>query len=323
LIEGNAPAGPTITAVVCTRDRPEGAQKAIRTILDNHHPAFELLVIDQSSEARTDEALAPLLRDPRVRYVRTQERGVARSRNLALRMARAGLVAYTDDDCTVPRDWLSKMEDAIASRPRVAVLYCTVAAGPHSERDGFVPQYWPRGTTVVSTFLRKCTARGIGAGMAVRGRLVLDLGGFDEMLGPGGPLRSGEDYDLSVRAILAGFEVCETDTTRVTHYGFRTWAEGRELTLRDYIGIGAAYSKPLKTGHLRFAIVPLHEIVWQVLWPMVSDVLHLRRPRGLKRLTGFFTGFTRGLRTPVDRRTLCFVERRARCDEATAPRLPP
>jgi len=108
----------------------------------------------------------------------------------------------------------------------------------------------------------KNQARGIGAGMAARRAEAVTLGGFDEMLGPGAPFPACEDGDLAVRALLAGFQVYETAKTSVTHFGFRTWAEGRELSRRDWLGIGAAYVKPLKCGRWAFVSVPAHEL-WQ------------------------------------------------------------
>src|SRR4029079_1375471 len=98
--------------------------------------------------------------------------------------------------------------------------------------------------------IAKSRARGMGAGMAVRRRAVLSLGGFDEQLGPGGRLRSGEARDLAARALVAGWWVLQIPDAYVVHHGFRTWVEGRSLTRRDWFGIGAAYAKQLKIGNL-------------------------------------------------------------------------
>jgi glycosyltransferase involved in cell wall biosynthesis len=297
-----------IAAAICTRDRPDPVVAAVRSVLANRPGDFELIVVDQSADSSTERALGPLRSDPRVRYVRTTTQGVSRSRNLALRIASADVVAFTDDDCTVPPEWLSCMRSLFERSPPVSVAFCNVVPGPHDRRLGFIPSYRRNGTVIVTSILGKCTARGIGAGMAVRRDAVLSLGGFDELLGPGGPLRSGEDYDLAARAILLRQKVCETDEVEVVHFGFRTWAEGRQLAARDWFGIGAAYSKPLKAGHLLFAVVPLYEVVVNALWPPLRDVLCLRRPRGLKRVTGFAAGFVAGLRTPLDTHSLRFIE---------------
>ena len=51
--------------------------------------------------------------------------------------------------------------------------------------------------------------------------------GFDEQLGPGGRLRSGEDRDLAARALAAGWWVLQIPDAFVIHHGFRTWLQGR------------------------------------------------------------------------------------------------
>jgi glycosyltransferase involved in cell wall biosynthesis len=309
-----------VTVAICTRDRSDRVGDAVRSVLACAVAGLELIIVDQSGDTRTEEALRTELGDPRVRYLRSDALGVARSRNLALELARTEVVAFTDDDCVVPADWPARMLDLFERRPAVVLAFCNVAPGPHDPRAGFIPAYRRRGTVVVGSALGKCTARGIGAGMAVRRREVLALGGFDELLGPGGPLRSAEEYDLALRVIAAGHCLCETDAVEVVHHGFRTFEEGRALTLRDWIGIGAAYSKPIKAGRVRLMAVPVYELCRYALWPIAWDLLRLRRPSGLKRVTGFFTGMVLGLRTPLDGHTLKFA---VPGEVARRPAVPP
>jgi len=295
-----------ITAVVCTRNRGALVRGAARSILANGHPAFRLVVIDQSANDESAAALADLRSDPRLVYVRSNTVGLSRARNISLRMVDTDVVAFTDDDCEVPGDWLASLQAVLSEHPKVAVAFCSVLAGPHDESAGFVPAYVCEGTRILRTLADKCTARGIGAGVAVRRRALLELQGFDEELGPGARFPACEDGDIAVRALLAGFEVCETDRTFVVHHGFRKWSEGRALTRRDWTGIGAAYAKPFRAGHWGFAPVPLYELLVKAIWPPFDDVLHLRRPRGLARPLHFVRGFSKGLRAPFDRDHLVF-----------------
>jgi glycosyltransferase involved in cell wall biosynthesis len=301
-----------MTAVVCTRNRGAAVLGAVRSILASQAHEFELLVVDQSTNDDTFNALRELSADPRLVYVRSRDRGLGRAHNLALRLARSEVMAITDDDCEVPPHWLAAFGDVFREHPNVAVAFCTVRAAPHDPTAGFIPAYQCRGTTIVSTVLGKLRARGIGAGIAVRRQMMLDLGGFDDLLGPGAPFPSCDDGDVAARALLGGYEVCETDRTFVIHYGFRTWAEGRDLAARDWVAIGAAFCKPLRAGYVSFAVVPLYELFVKALWPPINDLLHLRRPRGVKRGFHFINGFVRGLAAPMNRDTLTFQDDSAR-----------
>ena len=135
----------------------------------------------------------------RLRYVRSTTEGVSTARNIGLRMAHNDIVLLTDDDVTVPPEWAHDFADAIAPLPRVAVAFCRVDAAPHDVTKGFIPDHFVDRPVLVRSLLSKSRARGIGAGMAVRRDAVLEFGGFDEHLGPGSALRSGEDRDLAAR----------------------------------------------------------------------------------------------------------------------------
>jgi len=89
------------------------------------------LVVDQSTDRATADALAPLLADPRVHYVQSTERGKGAALNTGLAMARTEIVACTDDDCIVAADWLDSMAAAFAGRPQVAIVFGAVAPVPH------------------------------------------------------------------------------------------------------------------------------------------------------------------------------------------------
>ena len=295
-----------ITALVCTRNRGDSLLGAVSSILANAHPNFELIVIDQSTNEETAQAMTPFLGDARVRYLRSELTGVTKARNLGLAEARSEIVAFTDDDCEAPPDWLEIMAAVFAAHPAVAVAFCNVDPVPYDRTLGFIPAYQRTESLLLSHLRDKCAGRGMGAGMAVRRSVVQSFGGFDEMLGPGSVFASCEDGDLAARALLLGYQVYETAEVSVRHAGFRTWKEGRVLARRDWIGIGAAFAKPLKCGHWRFAVVPAYELGCHALWPPISDLLHLRKPSGLVRIVAFLQGFSRAWRTPVDPQTLRF-----------------
>jgi GT2 family glycosyltransferase len=294
------------SVVLCTRNRGKLLRRALGSILANEHPSFGVVVVDQSTNDEAEESIIDLKRDSRLTYVRSQTVGLSRARNIGLRMTGTPVVAFADDDTEVPRDWLATMQRVMNEHPQAALVYCSVRAGPHDPYAGFVPVYECRGTRIVRTIEDKRAARGMGAGLAVRRDVLLKLDGFDEQLGAGGQFPSCEDWDMTIRALLASFEVCETDRTFVIHHGFRGWAEVKALSRRTWTGMGAAFAKPLRAGHWRFAPVALYELVTMAMGPPVNDLLHLRLPRGMKRSFHFMQGFSRGLKAPFDRDRLLF-----------------
>lgn len=292
-----------LAALVCTRNRPSDVARVVRSLLDGAD-AMHLIVVDQSD----DEVTAHLFSEPefagRVHYVRSTTRGKGAAMNEGIRLVTADIVVCTDDDCEAPPGWVSAMTDLVAANPRVAVAFCRVEAPPHDRTLGYIPAYLPDRVRLMKSALATCPHRGIGAGMALRRDVVLELGGMDESFGPGARFPSADDWDVQLRVTLKGWHALETDEIAITHHGFRTYAQGREHTRRDWLALGGAAAKPIRAGHPTGLVVGLYVVFADAIVPMTRDLLSFRKPSGMQRIVSFCRGFARGLRTPVDRRTL-------------------
>ena len=295
-----------VSALVCTCNRSGSLLRTVRSLLTGDDAHVELLVIDQSDGSESEDALASLVSDSRLRYVRVRSRGKGAALNEGLQLARGEIIACTDDDCEAPPGWVRAMAATLAERPTAAIVFCNVVAPAYDTRAGYIPTYRRRRSRLLRSIGATCGGHGMGAGMAVRRDVVLSLGGFDEELGPGARFPSGDDWDISHRALLSGWHVYETARLSIVHHGFRTLAEGREHARRDWLAIGALCAKPLRAGRFSAVVVPIWVFSAQALWPPVHGLFRLRRPSGLARISGFVRGFAQGLRTSVDRKTLLF-----------------
>jgi len=296
-----------VSVLVCTRDRAESLHRTVRSLLADPAPDLELIVMDQSEGAESEHALSEFGNDPRLRYTRTRARGKGASLNEGLRVARGAVVACTDDDCVAPLGWARAMATAMGTHPSVAIVFCNVDPEPYDRATGYVPAYHRTSDRALRVVGDAKQGIGLGAGMALRRSAILELGGFDETFGPGARFRSGDDWDLAVRALLRGWQVHDTASVSVLHYGFRTLADGREHALRDWVAIGALCAKPLRAGYASILPVATALFLREALWPPLRNLLRLERPSGLARIAGFIRGFVEGLRTPVDRATLTFT----------------
>jgi glycosyltransferase involved in cell wall biosynthesis len=297
----------TISTLICTRNRATSVVRAARSLLAEPGGPLELIVIDQSDGHETEEALRAL-GDPRLRYVRTDTRGKGKALNQGLALARGDILVCTDDDCIAPPGWPVAMASALEAEPSAALAFCRVVAVEHDHALGYVPQFLPHRTRVLYHLGEVRTGHGLGAGMALRRYQVAEkLGGFDEMVGPGSRFPSGDDWDLIHRALLRGLPVLYISSLAVLHDGFRSFAEGRAHTRRDWLAIGAVCAKPLRAGHLSAAVVPLWEFFRNAVGPAIYATVTKGRPTGFTRISAFVEGFYAGLTTPVDRQRLLFL----------------
>lgn len=110
-----------ISVIVCTYNRCDLLPRALESLLnqDCERLRYELLVVDNNSTDRTREVCEATLRQSRVpaRYVFEPQPGVSHARNAALALARAPIIAFTDDDVCVSRDWLATIKRAFDEHP--------------------------------------------------------------------------------------------------------------------------------------------------------------------------------------------------------------
>lgn len=298
---------PKVTIAICTRNRGQRIVATIKSTLSCDYDNFELLVIDQSVADETEDAIAPFLNDPRLRYLRSATKGVGHSRQIALENAHGDYVLFTDDDCVVPSNWIGTFTNIFEAHDQVAVAYCNVDPAPYDESAGFIPTYQRDNEYIARHVRSRVRARGIGAGMAVRKDVALSYGGFDKNLGPGSMFRDCEDGDIAIRALLNGWWVYETNQVAVVHDGFRTWQEGKDLAKRNWTGIGAAYAKPIKCGHWRFLPVVAYEAFGVALFKPLTELMQGHKPHGFKCFVYFCQGFFKGLKTPVNTQKIVYT----------------
>lgn len=301
---------PRYAVVVATRNRGAKIAQLLDSLMASEERAFELVVIDQSTNDDTRRSVAPFLLDPRVRYEHSTIAGTSRARNRGFALTRAPIIAITDDDCIVPPDWLTRLAKPFHDHPQVGVVYCNVDAVTVAEL-GHTPNIRFRANQAISamSMLRAQQPLWMGAGMAVRRRVLADVQGFDEQLGPGAPaFQACEDNDIAWRALIRGWWLYENADVAVLHDGFRSLAQLRAHVQRDYYGIGGTMAKFVKSGHWQVGAM-LAALVYRsgVVEP-ANDVVHGRLPRGFRRPYMLLRGLRDGLRTPLDPVTLLYRE---------------
>ncbi len=124
-----------LSVVIPTRNRGNQVIATLDSVFENTMPNFEVILVDQSTNQETADAVKPYLDKENFRYIKTDTQGASRARNVGLLTANGELVAFTDDDCTVPPDWLELIDTLFRTHPEVAVLFCNVFAAPHNKSE--------------------------------------------------------------------------------------------------------------------------------------------------------------------------------------------
>jgi glycosyltransferase involved in cell wall biosynthesis len=207
---------PTLSVVIRTRNRADKLKRAVDSVLANSFTDFELIVVDQSTDRRSEQLLATL-DDRRLRYIPTNTVGLSISRNIAVRSSRAELVVFTDDDCVCDCEWLASIHAEFAADPAVQAVYGRVV--PYGRRAGMICPCIneSKQRVVLSGPAVPGVALGGGNNMAFRKAVFRKIGLFIESLGAGTRLGHAEDTEFSYRVLSSGCTVVYTPLPVVEH----------------------------------------------------------------------------------------------------------
>lgn len=241
---------PLVSVVMPTKNRAAAIAMAVASLFNGRYTNFELLVVDQSNNTATSEALSRFMDDPRFHYRVNRRPGVGApsSRNIGLALSNGELLVMVDDDVTMPVDWLERIVAEFAADPAVEVVIGRLTAPPYDRSTGYIPEFYPhryldgwRLVTVVSA-----------ANIALRRSLLERIGGYDELVGPGGRFGIGDDSDFALRMLQARANWKPCPEIEVIHtHGFRPHGDGEQLK-RDYQnGIGAVFGRAARRGYSR------------------------------------------------------------------------
>ncbi len=118
------PAKPLVTVIIPSFNRASIVGRAIRSVLGQTYPNWELLVVDDASTDGTEREVRSYS-DKRITYIRHhQNRRVSAARNTGIRSAHGEYVSFLDDDDEwLPEKLAEEVEVLRNSDPEVGLVY--------------------------------------------------------------------------------------------------------------------------------------------------------------------------------------------------------
>ena len=197
---------PRVSVVVCAYNAADTLEDNLRSLEALTYPDYEIILVNDGSKDRTSEIGG---RFARVRVIDTPNAGLSAARNVGLAEATGDIVAYTDADTRVDRDWLTFLVQPF--------LYSDVvgSGGPNvvPPDDSPMAQCIARAggpTQPCSTIAPPSTCR---CNMAFRRDALLAIGGFNPIY-----LRAGDDVDVCWRLQARGWKIGFASAALVWHH---------------------------------------------------------------------------------------------------------
>jgi glycosyltransferase involved in cell wall biosynthesis len=115
-----------VSIVISTYNRCDLLGGALRALL-SQTPAdvtYEILVVDNNSTDQTRSMVEELARQnpDKLKYLFEPKQGLSYGRNTGIAAAKALIIAFTDDDVRVARDWVSQIKASFAGNPDIDFL---------------------------------------------------------------------------------------------------------------------------------------------------------------------------------------------------------
>lgn len=102
---------PLVSIIICTSDRPNFLENAVKSLVHINYTNFEAIVVDASSTQQTSEIVHRLSTQMnfKLNYQKVEAKNISYSRNVGIKLATGSIVAFFDDDASPPSDWLEKL----------------------------------------------------------------------------------------------------------------------------------------------------------------------------------------------------------------------
>ena len=204
---------PSVIVPVLNRENDIG--RCIESLLALDYPSFEVIVVDNGSSDKTQEIVSNYT----VKMVVEEKRGAYGARNTGIGIAQGEIIAFTDSDCVVDKDWLRNLSrnytDEIVGGVGGHLL-------PYKPGGNIVEQFLSFGplrifhspeTVVIKKGAKRFLSGALGsANMSYRKNILEEVKGFcaDFAVFCGA-------YDLCWRVQRAGYEVIYEPKAMVYH----------------------------------------------------------------------------------------------------------
>jgi GT2 family glycosyltransferase len=254
---------PKVSVVVCAYNAADTIDECLTSLEHLTYPQFEVIVVNDGSRDDTGDIAR---RHPSCRVIDVIHGGLSVARNVGLAAATGEIVAYTDADVRVDRDWLTYLIQPFLNS-EVAGAGGLSLAPPDSPWMAQCVARAPGGPTHV--LIDDRTAEHVpGCNMAFRRDALLAIGGFNPIY-----LRAGDDVDVCWQFQARGWKIGFIAAAVVWHH--------------HRASVGAFWRQQVGYGEGQSWLIPHHldkfrgsKIAWRGhIYSPLPFVRSLSRPR--------------------------------------------
>ena len=258
-----------MSVIVCAHDEEQNLKELIPLLLNQQHPEFEVIIVnDRSNDGTYDFLLEETAKHDRLRVVQVAStphhvNGKKYAITLGIKAARYDWILLTDADCRPHSEfWIQTISEQCGREKEIVLGY-----SPYQKEKGFLNLFIRYETLFaamqyVSFAILKNPYMGVGRNLAYRKSLFLSNKGFNGFLGV-----TGGDDDLFVNqhANESNTSICAGEKSLVYSIPKKTWREYFHQKVR-HLTVGKKYRIKHKVLLGIFSFT--HITVWLVGIPL-------------------------------------------------------
>ena len=202
-----------ISIVIPTRNRKFKLKQCLNSLFSQEYNKnlFEIIVVDDGSTDGTEDMLANLSKSNfNLRFFVQQNKGPASARNFGVKQARGDIIGFTDNDCVLEKEWISKMVKGHMAQRDIAAI------GGFTEVDNcnikaMISQFLSDGAIQTAVNGNTKTIFFPTCNMTIKKEYFNS--GFNELF----PLPAGEDLEFFWRLYKSGAQFSYRKDIRIFH----------------------------------------------------------------------------------------------------------
>ncbi|MDG6221993.1 MAG: glycosyltransferase [Candidatus Bathyarchaeota archaeon] len=233
---------PSVTVIVPVRNGAQTIQPLLESLqkLDYDPSKVDVVVVDGNSKDKTRE----IVKKYPVKLVVENKQGINLARNIGIKNSNGEIIAFTDSDCIVPPNWVTKIVENFKD-PQVS---CVGGSAIALDND-FVSQYADNSIVrLMPVFTKREEFKQVkpffghpaGCNMAFRRKAVEKVGFFDEQIQYG-----FDEVEFADRICRAGYKMVLDPDVSVWHKHRSTFGEFLKQNFQYGKGSGLVFKKNL------------------------------------------------------------------------------
>lgn len=203
---------PTVSIIIPTYNRPALLSRCLKSLAELDYPTarLEVIVVDDGSSSDLEDVVQPYRTRLNLKLLRQMNLGPGAARNAGAQIASHEVLAFTDDDCIVAKNWLGRLVEQVGSNYLVGgEVQNALIRNLYSEASQFVTEHLYEYYSNNVTGLRFFTTNN----MAILATEFHALAGFSALEFPS----ASEDRDFCDRWQNAGKKLIYEPKARVFH----------------------------------------------------------------------------------------------------------